>query len=128
MQRRGSITPEMRASGEEFRKLFRLAQLDPLQALDLDRPRSPATRARHTSKADGIGGARDAVWRALLAVGGLGSPCGSCVWHVIGWEQTIKQWALEQGWNGRRVSQEAGAGILIGALGTLQAHFDQTPG
>jgi hypothetical protein len=38
-------------------------------------------------------------------------------------ERSLKEWALEQGWNGRRVTQEAASGILIAALGTLEAHF-----
>ena len=67
--------------------------------------------------------AREHVWRALVAVGGPGSPAGSCLWHVVGWERSLKEWALEQGWNGRRVSQEAASGILIAALGILEAHY-----
>jgi hypothetical protein len=30
---------------------------------------------------------------------------------------------LEQGWAGRRVSQEAASGILVAALGALESHF-----
>ena len=41
----------------------------------------------------------------------------------VGWERSLKEWAIEQGWNGRRVSQEAASGILIAALGALEAHF-----
>jgi hypothetical protein len=63
---------------------------------------------------------------ARQAVGGLGSAGGSCIWHVVGWQQSLKEWALEQGWNGRRVSQEAASGILIASLGTLEAHFAQS--
>ena len=70
-----------------------------------------------------IEGARDAVWHAILAVGGIGSPAGSCLWHVVGLERSLKEWAFEQGWSGRRVSQEAASGILIAALGALEAHF-----
>ncbi|MGC2202270.1 MAG: hypothetical protein WA633_19300 [Stellaceae bacterium] len=70
-----------------------------------------------------IENAREAVWSAVLAVGGLNSAGGSCVWHVLGMEQSLKEWALEQGWNGRRVTQEAASGILIAALGTLEAYF-----
>ena len=70
-----------------------------------------------------IENAREVVWRAILAVGGLGSAGGSCLWHVLGWERSLKEWALEQGWRGRRVSQEAASGILIAALGALEGHF-----
>ena len=125
MERRGSITAGMRQAGEDFRARFATAQLDPLRAPDWSRLRvggSPGFRA-----GDGPGlrieGARNMVWRAIGAVGGLGSPAGSCLWHVVGWERSLKEWALEQGWNGRRVSQEAASGILIAALGALEAHF-----
>ena len=67
--------------------------------------------------------ARTSVWRAVSAVGGISSPAGSCLWHVVGWERSLKEWAQEQGWAGRRVSQEAASGILIAALGALETHF-----
>jgi len=125
MERRGSITAGMRQAGEDLRVRFAAAQLDPLRAPDWSRPRTGGpTRG---SDAEGptlrIEAARDAVWRAILAVGGLGSPAGSCLWHVVGWERSLKEWAIEQGWGGRPVSQETASGILIAALGALEAHF-----
>ena len=125
MQRRGSITAGMRQAGEDFRARFATAQLDPLRALDLSHLRSgergplpdrdgPALR---------IEAARTAVWRAIQAVGGIASPAGSCLWHVLGWERSLKEWALQQGWSGRRVSQESASGILIAGLGALESHF-----
>src|ERR1700757_3535350 len=125
MERRGSITAGMRQAGEDFRARFATAQLDPLKAFDISRVRvgrgsisssgeEPSIRIEH---------AREVVWRAILAVGGLGSAGGSCLWHVLGWERSLKEWALEQGWSGRRVSQETASGILIAALGALEAYF-----
>jgi hypothetical protein len=125
MERRGTITAGMRQAGEDFRARFATAQLDPLSAFDISRVRV----GRHSSFRSGgepglrIEHAREVVWRAILAVGGLGSAGGSCVWHVLGWERSLKEWALEQGWNGRRVSQEAASGILIAALGALEVYF-----
>jgi hypothetical protein len=125
MERRGSITAGMRRAGEDFRQRFALAQLDPLRALDLARLSlgdKPASRGDHTPglRAEA---ARTAIWRAILAVGGIASPAGSCLWHVVGWERSLKEWAQEQGWAGRRVSQEAASGILIATLGALETHF-----
>jgi hypothetical protein len=124
MERRGSITAGMRQAGEDFRARFAIAQLDPLRAPDLSRPRERGA-SRFTADEPGmrIEGAREAVWRAMQAVGGPDSPAGSCLWHVVGWEQSLKEWALGQGWGGRRVSQEAASGILIAALGALEMHF-----
>jgi hypothetical protein len=125
MQRRGSITAPMRQAGEDFRARFAMAQLDPLRALDLSHLRLGDRSPRPDSEGPGlrIEAARTAVWRAIQAVGGIASPAGSCLWHVLGWERSLKEWALEQGWSGRRVSQESASGILIAALGALESHF-----
>jgi hypothetical protein len=125
MQRRGSITAGMRQAGEDFRARFALAQLDPLRALDLSHLRvgGRSLRPERDGPALRIEAARAAVWRAIQGVGGIGSPGGSCLWHVLGWERSLKEWALQQGWSGRRVSQESASGILIAALGALESHF-----
>jgi hypothetical protein len=122
MVRRGSITTGMQLAGAAFHDLFRLAQLDPLCALDIAKPRVAGGPVRFHRAAPGerIERARAAVWHSLLAVGGIGSPAGSCLWHVVGWERSLKEWALEQGWSGRRVSEETASGILIAALGMLE--------
>ena len=128
MERRGSITAGMRQAGEDFRDCFAVAQLDPLKAFDISRPRTGNSAGFRFVAEPGsrIEGARKSVWDAIVAIGGLGSAGGSCLWHVVGWQQSLKEWALEQGWNGRRVSQEAASGILIASLGTLEAHFAQS--
>jgi hypothetical protein len=125
MERRGSITAGMRQAGEDFRRRFAVAQLDPLRALDLARLSLGDKPTRRDGPAPGlrVEAAREAVWRAIGAVGGIASPAGSCLWHVVGWEQSLKEWAHGQGWSGRRVSQEAASGILIAALGALEMHL-----
>jgi hypothetical protein len=124
MERRGSITAGMRLAGEDFRHRFAIAQLDPLRALDLSRLSLGDKPTRRGDHAPGlrVEAARTAVWRAIRAVGGIASPAGSCLWHVVGWERSLKEWAQEQGWAGRRVSQEAASGILIATLGALETH------
>jgi hypothetical protein len=124
MERRGSITAGMRQAGEEFRRRFAAAQLDPLRALDPSRLTLADKPERREERVVGqrAEAARVAVWRAIGAVGGIASPAGSCLWHVVGWERTLKDWALQQGWAGRRVSPEAASGILIAALGALETH------
>lgn len=125
MERRGTITAGMRAAGEDFRRRFAIAQLDPLRALDLSQMHLGDKPVGRGDYAPGVRveAARTAVWRAIRAAGGIASPAGSCLWYVVGWERTLKEWAREQGWAGRRVSQEAASGILIAALGALESHF-----
>jgi hypothetical protein len=67
--------------------------------------------------------ARRRVHRSLGALGGLSSPAGSCVWHVVGLQRSVREWAIRQGWGGRTVRQEQAQGILVAALGMLAAYF-----
>jgi hypothetical protein len=67
--------------------------------------------------------ARERVARAIDVLGGHGSPAGSCVWHVVGTQTSLREWALRQGWGGRPVRQESAQGILVAALGTLAKHY-----
>ena len=119
LARKGTITPEMRQAGEDFHALFQRASLDPLRAPDL--ARTPHLGARRLDRSESQEAAREKLSRALAAVGGLSSPAGSCLWFVVGCENSIKDWALRQGWNGRAIGQEQASGVLVAALGTLQA-------
>jgi hypothetical protein len=110
----------MRQAGEDFRAVFHLAHLDPLHAGDLHRLQR---EARETTLSDRRQEARRKVYAAMTALGGIASPAGSCIWHVIGCEWTVKEWALREGWSGRPLKQETAAGILVGALGVLQALY-----
>ncbi len=122
MLRRGTITGGMHQAAEDFRALFHRASLDPLRVPDLGRIRS-ATRDAEMPLSLGQVEARRKVWSALAALGGIASPAGSCLWHVVGCEWSVKDWAVRQGWGGKPVSPETAAGILIAALGALQAYF-----
>ena len=87
MVRRQTITPAMRQAGEDFRALFHLAHLDPLRAADLHRlPRE----ARESTLSDRRHEARSKVYAAMTALGGISSPAGSCIWHIVGCEWTVK--------------------------------------
>jgi len=123
MERRGTITGGMRTAAEDFRARFATAQLNPLRAFDYSRPKSGGVGSGAGGPGLRIEAAREHVWRAIVAVGGPDSPGGSCLWHVVGWQLSLKEWAIGQGWNGRRVSQEAASGILVAALGALEAHY-----
>jgi hypothetical protein len=59
------------------------------------------------------------VQKALQALGGISSPAGSCISHVVGLQRSVREWALRQGWGGRPVRQEQAQGVLIAALGVL---------
>lgn len=121
MLRRGTISPAMHQAGEDFRALFHRGSLEPLRAADL--ARVPHTTTCEHSISLRQSEARKKVGEALRLLGGIASPAGSCVWHVIGCEWSLREWSLREGWGGRPLAQETAAGILISALGALQAHF-----
>lgn len=119
----GSITSEMHEAGCIFRTLFRSAAIDSMSTSQLIRlPGSTADRLSNRQIE-----ARRRVADALDALGGHGSPAGSCVWFVVGLEFSIREWAMRQGWSGRPVHGPVAQGILVAALGTLAMHLGLTP-
>jgi hypothetical protein len=120
MLRAGTITPEMHDAAKDFQAAFIVANLGPLRALPI--LRVPGT-GRDPDLNDRQLHARRRVHEALQALGGISSPAGSCVWHVVGLQRSVHEWAMPQGWGGRPVDHKAAAGILIAALGVLAAHL-----
>jgi Domain of unknown function (DUF6456) len=120
LHRLGAISAEMRQAGDDFHALFRLAQLDPLAAPDLNRV-PQGVRARPVSAR--VEEARRRVGAALQVLGGPASPAGACIWHVVGCGWTLREWARRAGWSGRPVTPEIASGILVAALGTLRTFY-----
>lgn len=67
--------------------------------------------------ADAVVAARETVWNRMKRAGGPASPGGSCLWHVVGWELSLKEWALTRSWSGKPIDQTMAAGILVATLG-----------
>jgi hypothetical protein len=118
--RAGTITAEMHDAAKDFQAAFIVANLDPLRALPI--LRIPGT-GRDPDLNDRQLHARHRVHKSLEALGGISSPAGSCAWHVVGLQRSVREWAMRQGWNGRPVRQEQAQGILVAALGVLARHF-----
>jgi hypothetical protein len=119
----GSITPQMHEAAEIFRTQFRAAALDGMRTMPLirvARGTGGTLTERHVS-------ARQKVAAAIKHVGGMDSPAGSSLWHVVGLECSIREWAMQQGWNGRALVPAHGQGILVCALGTLVEHYGLAP-
>jgi hypothetical protein len=109
----------MHDAAKDFQAAFIIAQLDPLRAVPILRVpgtgREPELNERQLH-------ARRQVHKAMAALGGIGSPAASCVWHVVGLQRSVREWAMRQGWGGRLVRQEQAQGILIASLGMLASH------
>lgn len=119
----GSITAPMHEAAEIFRTQFRAAALDGMRTMPLirvARGTGDTLTERHVS-------ARHKVAAAIRYVGGMDSPAGSGLWHVVGLECSIREWAMQQGWNGRALVPAHGQGILVSALGTLVEHYGLAP-
>jgi hypothetical protein len=118
MLRAGTIDQAMHDVAKDFQASFIVAQLDSLRAVPILRVpgtgREPELNERQLH-------ARRRVHEAMAELGGISSPAGSCVWHVVGLQRSVREWAMRQGWGGRPVRQEQAQGILVAALGVLAA-------
>jgi hypothetical protein len=124
MLRSGAITPAMHEAARDFQAAFTIACFDTMPRVNLTLMARPPSAAHHVADLnDAQVAARERVARALDALGGHGSPAGSCVWHVVGLQASVREWALRQGWGGRPVRQESAQGILVAALGVLAKHY-----
>jgi hypothetical protein len=117
--RSGAITEAMHDAGRAFQRDFQFARLDPIRARPMMLPAGGGASELTESQLD----ARRRVHKALEALGGIGSPGGSCLWHVLGCGCSIREWAIRRGWSDRPVRQEQATGILVAALGMLARHF-----
>ena len=107
MLRAGTITKDMHDAARDFQAQFTIACYDTLVCMRFRRDPSRGNRAELTeTQID----ARRRVDEAMDALGGLGSPAGGCVWHVVGLQRSIREWAMRQGWGGTAGAGRAGAG------------------
>jgi hypothetical protein len=123
MLNNGTITREMHDAGAIFRRQFRMAALDTLRALPLIRIAGGGGVDTTTEQQFQ---AREKVAAAIDALGGPASPAGACVWHVVGLETSITEWARRSGWGGRPIGHAQGQGVLVSALGVLAMHYGLT--
>ena len=118
MLRAGTITKDMHDAARDFQAQFTVARFDVVRCMPLVRlpgGSGDLTEAQFD--------ACRRVGKALDALGGLGSPAGSCVWHVVGLQCSVRGWAMRQGWGGRPVRVEQAQGILVAALGMLAGYY-----
>ena len=115
----GTITPEMHEAGSMFRHLFRMAQLGSMGASSLVRTAggTPPGLADHRITA----GLR--VAEAMDVLGGHDSAAGSCAWHVLGCQSSVREWSMRQGWGGRVVPSAQAQGMLVATLAVLARHY-----
>ena len=121
MLRNGSITGAMHDAGQQFSQDFARAFASGVASSRLDG--LPAGTAPAQMMLERNAGAARAVRDALDAVGGHGSPAGSALWYVAGLQLSIRDWALRDGWNGKRVEKNEAKGILVAALGVLARYY-----
>lgn len=124
MLRGGTITEDMHDAARDFEATFTVARFDPVVCISLDRVPGTGGAPQLT---DAQVDARRRVGEALDALGGLGSPAGSCVWHVVGLQRSIREWSMRQGWNDKPIGERQAQGILVAALGMLASHFGYKP-
>ena len=121
MLRNGSITGSMHDAGQQFSQDFARAFGSGVASPKLDG--LPAGTTPGQMMVEKNAGAARAVRDALDAVGGNSSPAGSALWYVAGLQLSLREWALRDGWNGKRIDRDEAKGILVAALGVLARYY-----
>jgi hypothetical protein len=120
MLRAGTIDQAMHDAAKDLEAAFIVANLDPIRALPILRVPGnggePDLNERQLH-------ARRRVHKAMQALSGISSPAGSCVWHVVGLQRSVREWAIHQGWGGRPLHVQQAQGIALAALDLLARHF-----
>lgn len=118
--KRNTITGDEWVAGYRFRAWFRLAELDQLRAADMGRPFIDGGGRAPEMSANAVRGRRE-IDRAIRYVGGIGSSSGSCLWHIIGLDHSLRRWVEEQPETAQRrhFNHNGALGVLITALETL---------
>jgi hypothetical protein len=114
MLRAGNIDQAMYDAAKDFEASFILAQLDRLRAVPI--LRVPGT-GREPDLSERQLHARCRVHEAMESLGGIGSPAGSCIWHVVGLQRSVREWAMRRGWGRASGTPGAGAGHPRGGAG-----------
>ena len=118
----GTIGPREYEAGEQFRGDFALAQLEPLQAIDLCK--APGVRS-NGDLPNAVYDAKDRVWRALWAIGGPFTPMGSAAWYVVGCGWTLAKFASDTqfGRGGGSMAPCRARDLVVGACSNFAVHF-----
>ncbi|MDP6342440.1 MAG: hypothetical protein QF578_14935 [Alphaproteobacteria bacterium] len=125
LMRRGRIDGRAAEAARDFERNFEVAHLTGVAARDVSAPIDRSHRSGPPrAEPHRVLAARDRVWAALEALGGVGTPGASAVWDILGMGMTIKQHAERcQFGDGRSLNPMAATGILVQACYTLAAHF-----
>ena len=124
MRKAGTITQPMHNAARDFQAHFTIAAYDAMPPRDMVRVSGGGWTNDLT---DNQIAARNRVARALGTLGGIASPGGSCVWHVVGLGYSLREWAMQQGWNGKPMLVSQATGVLVTALGVLAVHYGYGP-
>lgn len=119
----GTITEEMHDAGVLFRALFRRAALDSMSRSAFVRMPGNTVHAISDDQVE----ARRRIAKAIDMLGGHDSAAGSCAWHVLGCERSVREWAQRFGWSGRTMVPSTAVGVLVAVLAVLGRHFGLLP-
>ena len=119
---KGRIDDHAAAGAQKFEAIFQRASLSGLASRDIRRIAGPFNPGHNEPY--GILRARDDVWEAMRALGGINTPGASIAWDVLGLGITIKAHAERcQFGNGRSLNPMTATGILVQSCFTLAVHF-----
>ena len=124
MQRSGMINPQQALSGRRFHALFNVAGFQALRAQDLGAVGGGG--AYRDTISHRASDAAKAIGDIIEHLGGHGTPVAKAAWDVVGWGKSIKEWTDGERLPGRKLNEQVGRGLVIGAVVALDVYFYMT--
>lgn len=121
MHARGSLSRPMLEAARRFHAHFQISHFSDIRSMSLVAPSSTPSHGGDLS--DHQLDARNHVRTALNEIGGISSLLGSCMWHVVGLEHSMREWRVMRSWTERPLNAHNATGILIAALDHLARHY-----
>ena len=123
--KKGRIDDKAALGARKFEMMFQYASLNGYATRDIRvPPGAKGTGNGGISAPHNVHAARDGVWLAMCALGGIGTPGANIVWDVLGLGMTIKGHAERcQFGGGRSLNPMTATGILVQSCFTLAAFY-----
>jgi hypothetical protein len=111
MEMAGTINPDQKRAGDEFRLDFQTAHLHGIRPRQMERIDLVWKSGEVLSRVEQC---KRRIFRDIEALGGIGAVGSIAMWDIVGREVSLQEWAQYRGWG-----RKAAGGIVAASLAVI---------